>query len=91
MGERQGRPVNLVGEQTSGRKFRRRQVRPASCRGGVRDLVIGVVAMLGLAVMSARLARAQETPAKNDAVAKPEAPRQPAGSRRLRKQGPPRP
>jgi hypothetical protein len=78
MGEKQGRPVNLADEQQSGGKFRRPQVRPRAGRHAMRGLVLGASAMLGLLVIPAGLVRAQDTPVKNEAAAKSEAPRQPA-------------
>ncbi len=69
MGEKQSHAVSLAGDQANGRA-----IPPSEKRGGrVAFAVLGMAAVLGHATNPTGSARAQDTPAKNDAAAKTDA------------------
>jgi hypothetical protein len=72
MGERQSRPVSLADDQAHGREIPPGRKR----RGQVAVAVLSIVAALSQIAIPAGSARAQETPAKNDAAAKTDAPQE---------------
>jgi hypothetical protein len=77
MGEKRCRPVSLAGEEDSGQRFRRRLIRSSSNGrvGRAMVMLLGALAMLSPGMIAAVSARAQDTPVKNDAATKAEAPR----------------
>ena len=69
MGEKQSHAVSLAGDQANGRA-----IPPSGKRGGrLAFAVLSMAAVLGHATNPAGSARAQDTPAKNDAAAKTDA------------------
>jgi hypothetical protein len=79
MGEERGRLVNRAGADHTGEEFRRRPNQPSgNPRGGKVRGLLGALVTLGLGIIAAVPAKAQDTPAKNDAAAKSERARESA-------------